>query len=105
MRTEQDQLIDLTEVILEGAKNIRRKRHIKYAYPIVLEGLEGVLLRDLMALVAMGDKDKSDASFQNSVFFEKSPVFCSEEFSLPEEKEKPLGLNIAGEYSGAHGDS
>ena len=31
------------EEILTGIRNIRIRRHIKYAYPIILEGKEGVI--------------------------------------------------------------
>ncbi len=82
MRTEQDQLMDLTNRILRGIRNIRRRRLIKYAYPIVLEGEEGLIIRDLLELIAAGDKDKTGLKFAGMTFFEKSPIFCSKEFSL-----------------------
>ena len=90
MRTEQDQLKDLTEAILRGVRNIRRRRLIKYAYPIVLEGLEGAVLFDLLELTAAGDKDKPDSHFDGAVYFEKSPIFYSNSFPLPDNEMNSL---------------
>ncbi len=91
MRTEQDQLIDLTETVLKGLRNMRRRRLIKYAYPIVLEGVEGVIIRDLLELIATGEKDTSP-EFAGSIFFEDSPILCSKEFSLPGGDMDPLSV-------------
>ena len=82
MRTEEDQLMDLTDTILKGIRDIRRKQHIKYAYPIVLEGAEGVIIRDLLELIAAGEKDY-DRKYAGTVSFEKSLILCSKEFPLP----------------------
>ncbi len=82
MRTGQDQLTDLEGVILNGIENIRRRQLIKYAHPIVLEGAEGIIIHDLLELIATGDKDTS-LKYAGSVFFEKSPVFCEKEFPFP----------------------
>lgn len=90
MRTEQDQLIDLTKEILTGIRNIRIRRHIKYAYPIILEGKEGVILRNLLELICAGDRDKPNTDIAGSLWFEKSPVLCSEEFPLPGFDEIPV---------------
>ncbi len=92
MRTEQDQLIDLTETVLKGLRNMRRRRLIKYAYPIVLEGEEGVIIRNLLELIAAGDKDKPDINTIGTISFEKSPVFCSREFPLPSGDMDPLSV-------------
>lgn len=83
MRDYQQQLVDLQNVIIKGMRDIRIRRHQKYAYPIVLEGAEGVIIRDLLELIAAGDKDKPDINTVGTISFEKSPVFCSREFPLP----------------------
>ena len=83
MRTEQEQLVDLQNMVIKGMIEIRRKRLLKYAYPIVLEGIEGVIIRNILELIAAGDKDKPDTNIAGHVSFEKSPVFCSREFPLP----------------------
>ncbi|HEC65188.1 MAG TPA: hypothetical protein ENI23_07840 [bacterium] len=83
MRTEQNQLIDLTNAILKGIRDIRRRRLIKYAYPIILKGEEGVILRNLLELMAAGDKDKPNINTVGTVSFEKSLILCSKEFPLP----------------------
>ncbi len=90
MRTEQDQLMDLTDMILKGIRDIRRRRLIKYAYPIVLEGEEGVIIRDLLELIAAGDKDKPNTNIAGMVFFEKSSILCSREFPLPDGDMNPF---------------
>ena len=93
MRTEQDQLIDLTETVLKGLRHMRIRRHIKYAYPIVLEGAEGVIIRDLLLLISIGDKDKSILDkYAGSMWFEKSPIFCSKEFPLPDGDMNPISV-------------
>ena len=79
MRDTQQQLNDLQDVVIKGLRDIKRKRLIRYAYPIVLEGEEGVIIRNLMELIATGDRNISSA-FAGSAFFEKSVVFCSNEF-------------------------
>ncbi len=84
MRDYQQQLVDLQNVVIKGMRHMRRRRLQKYAYPIVLEGTEGLIIRDLLKLIAAGDKDKPDLKFVSSIFFEKSPVFCSNEFPLPD---------------------
>ena len=86
MRSSQQQLIDLQNVVIKGLSNIRRRRLIQHACPIVLEGAEGVTIRDLLELIATGDKDIGHLNFASSVFFEKSPVFCEKEFPLPGEE-------------------
>ena len=83
MRDYQQQLVDLQNVVIAGMTSIRRMQLIKYAYPIVLEGQEGAIVRDLLELIAIGDKDKSNKALGGSVFFENSPVFCSLDFPLP----------------------
>ena len=90
MRTEQDQLIDLTETLLRGVRHLRIRRHQKYAYPIVLEGAEGVIIRDLLELVAAGDKDKPDINTVGTISFEKSLILCSNEFPLPDGDMNPF---------------
>ena len=83
MRTEKDQLVDLQNVLIKGMRSIRRRRLLKYAYPIVLKGQEGVIIHDLLELIATGDKD-TNLKFAGSLFFEKSPIFCSDKFPLPD---------------------
>ncbi len=84
MRDYQQQLVDLQNVVIAGMTRIKRMQLIKYAYPIVLEEYEGVIVRDLLELIAIGDKDKSGKILSGSVFFERSPVFCSLDFPLPD---------------------
>ena len=43
-----------------------------------------MIIRDLLELIAIGDKDKSGKTLSGSVFFERSPVFCSLDFPLPD---------------------
>ena len=83
MRDAQQQLVDLQKVVIKGMRHIRRRRLIKYAHPIVLEGWEGIIIRDLLELIASGDKNVSKMTKGGSVFYEKSPVFCSFEFPGP----------------------
>ena len=82
MRDYQQQLIDLQNVVIKGLRDIGRRRIAKYTYPIVLEGAEGVIIRDLLELITTGDKDTS-LKFAGSIFFEDSLVLCSKEFPLP----------------------
>ena len=81
MRDSQQQLVDLQNVVIKGLKNIKRRKKIKYAYPIVLEGWEGVILRELCDLIAKGDKDTGALSkYAGTTFYEKSLLLCSQEF-------------------------
>ena len=82
MRTDLEQLVDMQNAIIKGMREIRRRRLLKYAYPIVLEGAEGVILRDLLELIAASDRDY-DRKYHGTIYFEKSPVLCSREFPLP----------------------
>ena len=84
MRSAQEQLDDLEKVVTKGLENIRRRRLIKYTHPIVLEGREGVIIRDLLELIAAGGKDVSKMSKGGAISYDKSPVCCSLEFSLSE---------------------
>ena len=102
MRDYQQQLIDLQNVVIKGLRDIGRRRIAKYTYPIVLEGVEGVIIRDLLELITTGDKD-TGLKFAGSVFFEDSPVLCSKEFPDIAPVKRILGENPTGEYSGAHG--
>ncbi|KKN32328.1 hypothetical protein LCGC14_0814770 [marine sediment metagenome] len=90
MRDYQQQLVDLQNVVIKGLRSIRRRRLLKYAYPIVLEGEEGVIIRDLGVLIAVGDKECQLEKYAGSVFFEKSPVLCSREFPVPGLGETPV---------------
>ena len=90
MRTEQEQLIDLQNVVIKGMRKIRMTRLQKYAYPIVLEGSEGLIIRDLLELIAAGDKDRPNINIVGTISFEKSPVFCSREFPLPDGNLNPF---------------
>ena len=89
MRTEQEQLVDLQNVVIKGLRDLRRRRLLKYAYPLVLEGKEGMIIRDLMELIAAGEKDY-DRKLHGSVLFERSLVFCSAEFPLPDGNLNPF---------------
>ena len=84
MRDSQQQLVDLQNVVIKGMRNIKTRRLIKYAHPIVLEGHEGVIIRDLLNLIAKGDKEMGPLDkYAGHLYYEKSPVFCSQEFPLP----------------------
>ncbi|KKK92994.1 hypothetical protein LCGC14_2697300 [marine sediment metagenome] len=104
MRDYQQQLIDLQNVVIKGLRDIRRRRITKHTYPILLEGAEGVIIRDLLELITTGDKD-TGLKFAGSIFFEDSPVLCSKEFPGLDiaPVKRILGENPTGEYSGAHG--
>ena len=90
MRDHQQQLADLEKVVTRGMLRIRRRRLLKYGYPIVLEGEEGVILRDLLELICAGDKDKTYFTVAGRTFFEKSPVFCEREIPLPGLGDNPV---------------
>ncbi len=83
MRDVQEQLVDLQNAVGKGLRDIKIKRFIKYAYPIVLEGWEGVIIRDLLELIMAGDKDISKMSKGGAISYEGSAVLCSQEFPLP----------------------
>ncbi len=84
MRDAQEQLDDLEKVVTKGLENIRKGKLIKYTHPIVLEGQEGIIIRDLLELIAAGDKDVDKMSKGGAINYDKSPVYCSLEFSLSE---------------------
>lgn len=85
-----NKLQKMEETLLQGIKNMMRRRHIQYGYPVILEGAEGVILRDLMAIAVQRETAElvlgPDLShYTGAMFVDKSPVLCSDEFAKIEE--------------------
>ena len=73
MRTEQDQLIDLTETILNGMRKIMEEQGA--TDQIILHEEEGQIIYALCELIATGSKETSVEIF-STLSFEGTPIIC-----------------------------
>ena len=72
MRTEQEQLVDLHNVVIEGMRKIKEKQ--EGLGKIMLHGEEGQIIYSLCELISGGDPEM--LKYNSCLTFEKTPVIC-----------------------------
>ena len=77
-----------SKILINGITELQRQRRGKFGEPLILNGREGVILRDLLIELAdsppyefVDDETFSSFQFACSVFFHRSPVICEDELS------------------------